>query len=287
MVKIINTLGDKKTGVQGPAVYQGHYGHQIRRVKAPKGAPSSTAQLKHRDLFRLSLAWKKTLTPHDKAWLKFHAIDARIIDSFKVPLTWNRYADKICLTRPTFRLSTIGEPPSLLLQIEHPALLYVLHSRDTTTQGKWDKLSDLPGEYITTGLHLDVKPQDHIEVKTLPGVIYHYTVPGKELLMKFTETWAYAGVGTGSGVWETLDLSAILPEGTKAVFVVIYSPTTLVEVGARKPGQTYQRRLSLGGGGVAMVWSLLTECDEQRHIQYFSDVTMQSHFFVAGYWVEE
>ncbi|MBA7627484.1 hypothetical protein ES703_34946 [subsurface metagenome] len=191
MVKITSTTGDVKTGVQGPAVYQGHYGRQIRRMLSPKGAPPSKTQLTHRDLFRLSLAWKKTLTPHDRAWLKWHADEARVIDSFQVPLTWNRYADKIVLSHPQFRLRCLGDPPSLVLEVYHPALLEVILTREGEGEQSWGGLSSLENEYITTEVHIDAQPEDVIQVKTLPGVMYAYTVPGIKEVEMAVSPWEH------------------------------------------------------------------------------------------------
>lgn len=284
MVKITNTAGDVKTGIQGLAVYQGHYGHQVRRVKAPKrGIPSKT-QLKQRDLFRLSLTWKKTLTPHDRAWLKWHATNAGVIDSFGVPLTWNRYADKICLTRPTFRTCQIGEPPSTLLIIHHPALLKVTCYRDGQLLTQCDKLSDLAAEYLTTELHLDPQPQDVIDVTTLPGVEYTYTIPGKkeEIMLEYTAVMGPIQT-PDPATWTPWDLSEYLPLGTQAVEVIALG-VGFNNVGVRPSGAEFNRYFAIGAAETVLPVTLQCDVGNDRTIETFCTMAPLYTFRIIGYW---
>lgn len=283
MVKIINTIGDFKRGAQGPGVYQGHYGQQVRRVRAPKRAPPSGAQLKHRDLFLFSLAWKKTLTTHDKAWLKYHAIVAGVIDSYGIPLAWHHYADKIGLSRALFTRRFIGVPPSLVLEVYHPALLEVILTREGEGGKSWGNLSSLEGEYITSELHLDVQPEDVIQVKTLPGIVYSYTVPGKKVKeMIYVELWPSMPHWVSElEVWEDWDISALVSADAIAVDVMIYHAA--VEIGnngAREDGSERARLLSM-----IQFSSAILPCNvaQSKTIEVFAWYT-GALFRIVGYW---
>ncbi len=101
MVKIDNKTGDIKTGTQGEAVYQRHYGQQMRRVRREKGGEISKAQKARRTLFRQALDWRAVLNRHDRLVLDQYAYQAHYRDSEGVTLTWDRTALKIALEVPT------------------------------------------------------------------------------------------------------------------------------------------------------------------------------------------
>lgn len=100
MVKIINTLGDVKIGKQGLAVYQRHYGQQIRRLVSPKSIPATKLQQRQRDRFDQALLWRKGLSTNARHYLQGFAIAHQIVDSYGVPLTWDKFAIQIALTQP-------------------------------------------------------------------------------------------------------------------------------------------------------------------------------------------
>lgn len=104
MVKITNALGDIKQGKQGEAVYQLHYGQQIRRTVKPKTTQPSQTQLEHRTRFQQALAWRASLSRSARIYLEGYAIAHRIIDSYGVPLTWDKIALKIALQTPRVQL---------------------------------------------------------------------------------------------------------------------------------------------------------------------------------------
>jgi len=97
MVKIVNELGEVKTGVQGEAVYQGKYGQQIRRTRQPKRAIPSQKQLEHRQLYREALAWRKALSLPNRRYLDGYCIANWIVDDYKIALPWSRFALKLYL----------------------------------------------------------------------------------------------------------------------------------------------------------------------------------------------
>jgi len=100
MVRIVSKVGDIKRGKQGEAVYQLHYGQQIRRVRREKGGIVSKAQEKRRGLFRQALDWRKGLNRHDRLVIAQYAYQGHFRDSERVTLTWDRMALKIALEVP-------------------------------------------------------------------------------------------------------------------------------------------------------------------------------------------
>lgn len=100
MVKIINTNGDIKVGKQGLCCYQRHYGQQIRRMVNPKTGTPSKPQNTQRQRFIAGLAFRKALTREAKIYLDGYCIAHRLVDDFGAPLTWDKFAMKICLEAP-------------------------------------------------------------------------------------------------------------------------------------------------------------------------------------------
>ncbi len=113
MVKIVNLLGDVKIGRQGEVVYQRKYGEQIRRMAQPKRAIPSQAQEKHRQKYRDALAWRKQLSLPNRRYLDGYCIANWIVDNYKIPLPWSRFALKLYLQAIEFvpDLAVTQEPP--------------------------------------------------------------------------------------------------------------------------------------------------------------------------------
>ncbi|MBA7577278.1 hypothetical protein ES708_19125 [subsurface metagenome] len=97
MVKITNAIGDIKTGVQGEAVYQGKYGQQIRRTRQPKRGIVSEKQEQHRQTYRAALDWRKSLSLPNRRFLESYCISSWVVDRYKIPLPWHRFALKLYL----------------------------------------------------------------------------------------------------------------------------------------------------------------------------------------------
>lgn len=102
MVKIINTLGDVKIGKQGQVVYQRKYGEQIRRGLSPKRAIVSQKQAEHRLMYKNALNWRKSLSLPNRRYLEGYCLSSWIVDRFKIPLPWHRFALKLYLERVHF-----------------------------------------------------------------------------------------------------------------------------------------------------------------------------------------
>ncbi len=111
MVKIDNKFGDIKTGVQGRCVYQRKNGQQIRRMREPKRAIASETQIRHRQLYRAALDWRKTLSLANRRALEGYAIANWIVDDHKIPLPWHRFALKLYLEHVHFTLLSKPTPP--------------------------------------------------------------------------------------------------------------------------------------------------------------------------------
>ncbi len=102
MVKITNELGEVKAGKQGEAVYQGRYGQQIRRTRQPKRAIVSEKQQQHRQLYRSALDWRKSLSLANRRFLEGYCLSNWVIDRYKIPLPWHRFALKLHLQHIKF-----------------------------------------------------------------------------------------------------------------------------------------------------------------------------------------
>ncbi|KKN21800.1 hypothetical protein LCGC14_0921800 [marine sediment metagenome] len=106
MVKIVNQFGDVKIGKQGEVVYQRKHGEQIRRQVSPKRAIPSQSQLAHRQLYRAALDWRKQLSLANRRYLDGYCISNWIVDSYKLPLAWSRFALKLYLQKVQFVVIT-------------------------------------------------------------------------------------------------------------------------------------------------------------------------------------
>jgi len=102
MVKITNPMGDVKIGKQGEVVYQRKYGEQIRRQVSPKRAIASQSQIAHRQLYRDALDWRKQLSRPNRRYLEGYCIANWIVDDYKIPLAWSRFALKLYLEKVKF-----------------------------------------------------------------------------------------------------------------------------------------------------------------------------------------
>ncbi len=142
MVKIVNTLGEIKTGVQGAAVYQGSYGQQMRRTRQPKRAIPSQKQLEHRQLYREALTWRKALSLPNRRYLEGYCIANWIVDDYKIPLPWSRFALKLYLQHIAFvmvekAVIVYSPPPELEIEEQTETQYHwVLFAGSTTRAGQ-------------------------------------------------------------------------------------------------------------------------------------------------------
>jgi len=107
-MRIINTQGEIKRGKLANAAYQLKDGQQMRRVIEKKGGITSKSQNKQRSLFRLALAFKKTLTPEDKRNLESIAYKYHFRNQDGIIYDWHMLAMKLALTRPTITCTKLN-----------------------------------------------------------------------------------------------------------------------------------------------------------------------------------
>ena len=106
MVKITNEFGDVKRGVQGDAVYQRHYGNQIRRMRKERKNADTKTQHHQRDRFRAGIDFAKGLTKAQRDFLKSYMAEAGIVSPEGLPTTWYSFAKKIAMTVPKVEMET-------------------------------------------------------------------------------------------------------------------------------------------------------------------------------------
>ena len=104
MVKITNEFGDVKRGVQGEAVYQQHYGNQIRRMHKEHKNADTVTQHHQRDRFRTGIDFAKGLTKAQKDFIKSYMAEAGITNPEGLPTTWYSFAKKIAMTVPEVKM---------------------------------------------------------------------------------------------------------------------------------------------------------------------------------------
>lgn len=100
MVKITNLFGDVKTGKQEGAVYQRHYGKQIRRTLKEKKNANTEVQLQQRARFKAGINFAKGLTKPERDFIKTYMTEAGITAPDGLPTTWYTYAKKIAMSVP-------------------------------------------------------------------------------------------------------------------------------------------------------------------------------------------
>lgn len=122
MVKIQNVFGDIKKGKQDNAIYQLHYGRQIRRVGYKEKIQPSLRQINQRMRFKDAVSWVNSLTSTEKANLKKYY--SKSYPSWKPgqPSTWYNWAKTFVMTRPSF--SIIDEDSGRYV-IKHPCILKI------------------------------------------------------------------------------------------------------------------------------------------------------------------
>jgi len=106
MVKVTSSTGDIKRGKQSLAVYQGHYGQEVRRVLSPKSGIPSKPQLRQRLRFQQALAWRASLSREARRYLDGFSFSHGLVDDYGIPLTWDKVALKIALEAPRLTISS-------------------------------------------------------------------------------------------------------------------------------------------------------------------------------------
>lgn len=119
MVKITNVFGDEYKGVQDNAIYQLHYGKQIRRKGYTESKTPSPKQLQVRQRFKDSTTWYKGLDFDIKKDIKAYFAKHDLSNIKGYPKTWYTYITYIYISNPTIRTSPTD---SNVILINHPAI---------------------------------------------------------------------------------------------------------------------------------------------------------------------
>jgi hypothetical protein len=179
MVKIDNIFGDVKTGVQDNAIYQKHYGRQIRRSGYKENKTPSPRQLKQRQLFKDAVEWVRGLSGSEKRSIKEYYKKSYSSWTPGQPSTWYNYAKNFFLLRPRFVLDVAL---STKYSLFHPAILKVeeidgdgnvIYLADNLTVLELDVFSDKFSHRANSGCAM-------VRVTTLPGLVFEYTLKAFE-----------------------------------------------------------------------------------------------------------
>jgi len=220
MVKIVNTLGEVKRGVQGEAVYQGRYGQQIRRTRQPKRAIPSQKQLEHRQLYREALTWRKALSLPNRRYLDGYCIANWIVDDYKITLPWSRFALKLYLEHIRFAI------------IEKATLAYTfIPDEGIEEQTQHDSTCYLRGGFrYRAGQRLIIPNR---KVTKLAFVLFKYGSPTGDVTFEIrrvsdnglivSKVWGDASALSGTATWREVQF-ATLPIINEEVRICTYYP---------------------------------------------------------------
>lgn len=175
MVKIQNVFGDIKKGKQDNAIYQLHYGRQIRRVGYKEKIQPSLRQINQRIRFKNAVNWVKNLSVEEKNHIKQYFRQVYPYYEKGQPATWYNFAKNFVLTLPEFQLI---DSETGLYQIKHPAIKSVVeYTADDKVLNSYDNLSSLPSLNLCDTFERTCNPAtSYIIVTTLPGCHYKYKI---------------------------------------------------------------------------------------------------------------
>jgi len=266
MVKITNKLGDIKTGRQGEAVYQRRYGEQIRRTAQPKRAIASKAQLEHRDLYRDALAWRKGLSLANRRYLDGYCIANGIVDDYKIPLAWHKFALKLYLEKVKF---VVIEKASFSEDITY--------GKDEAYDNTSEKDVELTA-YGARWMGQTFTPDSDLELDKIQTYIYHQGAggdvtfhiratdaeglpTGEDLVSKVVSGW---DIPT-SIQWFTTTLPAInLTAGKQYALLISYSVdnyTLRIKWGADRTAPTYTKGTAVTSSNSGSTWTIQADRD--------------------------
>jgi hypothetical protein len=116
MVKIENEYGDKYTGKYSNAIYQQHYGRQIRRKAYKQNKSPSKKQIETRNRFKEAIQQVKNLSSADVQIIKkfYHILKER--NPRQWPVNWYNFAKYMYIKRPKLK---IINPITLEYQINY------------------------------------------------------------------------------------------------------------------------------------------------------------------------
>lgn len=175
MVKIVNVFGDVLTGVSGPAIYQRHYGKQIRRKGYKQTKPPSAGQLAVRSRFSSAINWVKGLSADERLDIKEYYKSSSLAYRKTLPKTWYNYAKLLYLADPELAESDL-QPGDYV--IKHPAILSI-EQYDTfhVLISAVENLTDFSEDSVCNEYTLTALPESAIlRVYTYPGLYKEFAI---------------------------------------------------------------------------------------------------------------
>lgn len=100
MVKIENEYGDRYKGKSSNAIYQDHYGKQIRRKSYKQTKPPTPKQLETRQRFKEAIQTIKSLSYNQIQDIKKFYNILKEKDPRKYPVNWYNFAKWLCIKQP-------------------------------------------------------------------------------------------------------------------------------------------------------------------------------------------
>ena len=186
MVKIENTYGDTYTGKTSNAIYQRHYGNQIRRKTYKQNKSPSKKQLETRNRFKEAIQQVKNLSPADVQIIKkfYHILKER--NPRQWPVNWYNFAKYLHLKRPEIK---IINPSTLEYQINY-FNIYQVHEIDSTGNIIYNSgnLSDPEiGKLQNYYTHTPDINTITLLISPSPGIIHEYQIREKPEGLRFFE----------------------------------------------------------------------------------------------------
>ena len=203
MVKITNEFGDVKRGVQGDAVYQQHYGKQIRRTHKEHKNADTLTQRHQRDRFRTGIDFAKGLTKAQRDFIKSYMAEAGITSPEGLPTTWYTYAKKIAMTVPEVSMEVeAGEGGFSGTYATWGCFRPITLSNSGSAQSNYQKI-----------ITLTTANFDYSKCKEDGGDIRFAASNGSTPLPYHIEDWNYNG---DSKIWVKVDS---IPEGNSTIYI--------------------------------------------------------------------
>ena len=187
MVKIENEYGDRYKGKSSNAIYQEHYGKQIRRKNYKQTQPPTPKQLQTRQRFKEALKNIKTLNHDQILYLKkvYRILKEKNPRSW--PVNWYNFA-KLCYIKiPKFK---ILDPYTREYQVDNFSIYQV---KEKTSFG--DVIFDsgpLSAPDKGTCLEKYIRKPEHyaveIQIIVLPGIIHTNLIGETEIGLLFFDS---------------------------------------------------------------------------------------------------
>jgi len=175
LVKIENDFGDVLTGKCSNAIYQKHYGRQIRRKGYKETKEPSPQQIKQRNKFKDAIAWVKTLTSEQRIGLKNYYETSKLGYQKNMPVNWYNFAKYCYIKNPIFQiLDDVNNSYNLI----HPSILRVVEkSLDESIIYIIDNLTVLENGVLCDNFHRTPEILTaYIELTLITGQIYTYYI---------------------------------------------------------------------------------------------------------------